>query len=106
MFCRRKVNFENPNFNIGLPVFTIHGNHDDPAGSDNLSAVDMLSTCSLVNYFGKTVRSSHLRILASVAGTMKAPAEAAGQAPACCRPRYPCRMHRFARIVLAHILFR
>lgn len=54
--CRRKVNFENPNFNIGLPVFTIHGNHDDPAGSDNLSAVDMLSTCSLVNYFGKTVR--------------------------------------------------
>lgn len=49
------MNFENPNFNIGLPVFTIHGNHDDPTGSDNLSAVDLLSTCSLVNYFGKTV---------------------------------------------------
>jgi len=27
-----KVNYEDPNFNVGLPVFTIHGNHDDPAG--------------------------------------------------------------------------
>ncbi len=51
----RGVNFENANFNVGLPVFTIHGNHDDPAGADNLSAVDVLSTCNLVNYFGKAV---------------------------------------------------
>jgi double-strand break repair protein MRE11 len=36
-------------------VFTIHGNHDDPAGQDNLSAVDLLSSCGLVNYFGKVV---------------------------------------------------
>jgi double-strand break repair protein MRE11 len=50
------VNFDNPNLNIGLPVFTIHGNHDDPSGADNLSAVDLLSTCGLVNYFGKVVR--------------------------------------------------
>lgn len=49
------MNFENSNFNVGLPVFTIHGNHDDPAGADNLSAVDVLSTCNLVNYFGKAV---------------------------------------------------
>jgi len=52
-FSYRQVNFENPNFNVGLPVFTIHGNHDDPAGTDNLSAVDILATGSLVNYFGK-----------------------------------------------------
>ncbi|KAG7671414.1 hypothetical protein Ndes2526A_g02059 [Nannochloris sp. 'desiccata'] len=52
-FTTAQVNFENPNFNIGLPVFTIHGNHDDPAGADNLSAVDILATGSLVNYFGK-----------------------------------------------------
>lgn len=52
-FVSRRVNFENSNFNVGLPVFTIHGNHDDPAGADNLSAVDVLSTCNLVNYFGK-----------------------------------------------------
>lgn len=53
--CCRLVNFANPNLNIGLPVFTIHGNHDDPAGQDNLSAVDLLSSCGLVNYFGKVV---------------------------------------------------
>ncbi|KAG1365412.1 putative Double-strand break repair protein MRE11 [Cocos nucifera] len=49
------VNYEDPHFNVGLPVFTIHGNHDDPAGVDNLSAIDILSTCNLVNYFGKMV---------------------------------------------------
>ncbi|TXG67154.1 hypothetical protein EZV62_008429 [Acer yangbiense] len=49
------VNYEDPHFNVGLPVFTIHGNHDDPAGVDNLSAVDILSSCNLVNYFGKMV---------------------------------------------------
>lgn len=47
------MNYENPNFNVGLPVFTIHGNHDDPGGTDNLSAVDILATGNLVNYFGK-----------------------------------------------------
>ncbi len=52
----RKANFQNDNYSVGLPVFTIHGNHDDPSGVDNLSAVDVLSTCNLVNYFGKAVR--------------------------------------------------
>ncbi|XP_021758718.1 LOW QUALITY PROTEIN: double-strand break repair protein MRE11-like [Chenopodium quinoa] len=47
------VNYEDPHYNVGLPVFTIHGNHDDPAGVDNLSAVDIFSACNLVNYFGK-----------------------------------------------------
>ncbi|DBA79384.1 TPA: hypothetical protein ACH3X2_000030 [Trebouxia sp. C0005] len=56
-FVSRRVNFENSNLNVGLPVFTIHGNHDDPAGADNLSAVDVLSTCNLVNYFGKAALS-------------------------------------------------
>ena len=32
----------------------IHGNHDDPTGEGNLSAIDILSTAGLVNYFGKT----------------------------------------------------
>ncbi|CAI0376121.1 unnamed protein product [Linum tenue] len=49
------VNYEDPHFNIGLPVFSIHGNHDDPAGVDNLSAIDILSACNLVNYFGKMI---------------------------------------------------
>jgi hypothetical protein len=25
------ANFEDPNYNIDLPVFTVHGNHDDPS---------------------------------------------------------------------------
>uniref|UniRef100_A0A0E0LRV1 Mre11 DNA-binding domain-containing protein n=1 Tax=Oryza punctata TaxID=4537 RepID=A0A0E0LRV1_ORYPU len=48
-----RVNFEDPNFNIGLPVFTIHGTHDGPAGVDGMSAIDILSACNFVNYFGK-----------------------------------------------------
>ncbi|KAL6785333.1 MRE11 [Auxenochlorella protothecoides x Auxenochlorella symbiontica] len=52
-FASGRVNFENSNYNIGLPVFTIHGNHDDPGGTENLSAVDILSTGALLNYFGK-----------------------------------------------------
>lgn len=50
------MNFEDPNYNIGLPVFTIHGNHDDPGGAGNLSAVDILSAGCLLNYFGKVSR--------------------------------------------------
>lgn len=25
-------NFEDPNYNVSIPVFSIHGNHDDPTG--------------------------------------------------------------------------
>ncbi|KAI3804796.1 hypothetical protein L1987_26607 [Smallanthus sonchifolius] len=48
------VNYEDPHFNVGLPVFSIHGNHDDPAGVNN-RFFDILSACNLVNYFGKMV---------------------------------------------------
>ncbi|KAK3122851.1 hypothetical protein QOZ80_8AG0619250 [Eleusine coracana subsp. coracana] len=48
-----QVNYEDPNYNIGLPVFTIHGNHDDPTGIDNTSTIDILSSCNFLNYFGK-----------------------------------------------------
>ena len=47
------VNFEDENVNVALPIFAIHGNHDDPSGQENLSALDILSSCSLINYFGK-----------------------------------------------------
>lgn len=91
------VNYEDPNYNISLPVFIIHGarmtqpsktlshsilpptnstesgqrlclcplcecgatnagNHDDPAGQEDLSALDMLAASNLLNYFGKTAR--------------------------------------------------
>lgn len=30
--CAQKhVNYEDPNLNISMPIFTIHGNHDDPS---------------------------------------------------------------------------
>lgn len=62
----RPVNYEDENLNIALPVFVIHGNHDDPThevSSCNIlslsqgpeskahSALDILSSSRLVNYF-------------------------------------------------------
>lgn len=56
MSRHRHVNYEDAHLDVGLPVFTIHGNHDDPTGANNLSAVDTLSKAGLVNYFGKQVQ--------------------------------------------------
>ena len=28
----QKANYEDPNFKVEMPIFSIHGNHDDPAG--------------------------------------------------------------------------
>ncbi|WVQ79525.1 DNA repair protein (mre11) [Cryptococcus sp. DSM 104549] len=50
------VNYEDPNLNIAIPVFSIHGNHDDPQGTGPegaLCALDVLSVSGLLNYFGK-----------------------------------------------------
>ena len=47
------ANFLDPNFNVSIPVFSIHGNHDDPCGNPSLAALDLLSISGLVNYFGK-----------------------------------------------------
>ena len=49
----KEVNYENPNYNVQLPVFSIHGNHDDPTGDGGLAALDLLSVANFVNYFGK-----------------------------------------------------
>ena len=52
--CNSKcVNYENPNLNIGLPVFSIHGNHDDPSGLGGHSCLDLIHEAGLINYFGK-----------------------------------------------------
>lgn len=47
------VNYEDPNINISIPVFSIHGNHDDISGFGRLSSMDLLSSTGLLNYFGK-----------------------------------------------------
>uniref|UniRef100_A0A182QWK1 Double-strand break repair protein n=1 Tax=Anopheles farauti TaxID=69004 RepID=A0A182QWK1_9DIPT len=49
----RTVNYEDPNINIAIPVFSIHGNHDDSGGSGRVSSMNLLSTNGYVNYFGK-----------------------------------------------------
>ncbi|BGP17491.1 hypothetical protein JCM10213_004413 [Rhodosporidiobolus nylandii] len=50
------VNYEDFNINVALPVFSIHGNHDDPQGvgaEGALCALDVLSASGLINYFGR-----------------------------------------------------
>ncbi|QRW13405.1 double-strand break repair protein MRE11 [Ceratobasidium sp. AG-Ba] len=51
------INYEDPNFNVGIPVFSIHGNHDDPQGAGPegaLCALDLLSVAGVINYIGKS----------------------------------------------------
>ncbi|CAJ0597981.1 unnamed protein product [Cylicocyclus nassatus] len=47
-----RVNYEDANINVGLPIFSIHGNHDDTAGK-GLTILDVLHEAGLVNLFGK-----------------------------------------------------
>lgn len=56
------VNFQDPNFNISLPVFAIHGNHDDPAGEGHLSAWNILAATRLVNYFGRSPEVDDIKL--------------------------------------------
>ncbi|KAA3670742.1 double-strand break repair protein MRE11 [Paragonimus westermani] len=48
------ANYLDRNINIGIPVFAIHGNHDDPSGPGGICAVDLLHSAGLVNLLGKT----------------------------------------------------
>lgn len=60
-----RPNFEDPNFNIDLPVWAIHGNHDDPSGpgpAGELAALDVLAAANLVNYFGKVPRQDEITV--------------------------------------------
>ncbi|KAG5189147.1 Metallo-dependent phosphatase-like protein [Tribonema minus] len=66
------ANYDDGNFNVGLAVFSIHGNHDDPGrdgggsangvsldacaaspGGPELCSLDLLHCAGLVNYFGQ-----------------------------------------------------
>lgn len=56
------VNYLDPNFNVGMPIFTIHGNHDDPSGVANICAPDLLHTCGFANLFGKSNSVENLEV--------------------------------------------
>lgn len=58
----KSVNFEDPNYNVQLPVFAIHGDHDDPGGEGGLSALDLLASANLLNYFGKVPNTAHIAL--------------------------------------------
>ena len=47
------VNYEDEDINVAIPVFAIHGNHDDPSGDGHFSPLDLLQASGLVNYFGR-----------------------------------------------------
>lgn len=60
--CRYKTaNYEDPNININMPLFTIHGNHDDPSFS-TVGSMDLLSVSGLINYFGKCTSLDEITI--------------------------------------------
>lgn len=62
--CRfGKVNYEDENFNVGLPVFTVHGNHDDPAG-----VVRGLPRCQLASHLALWCQC-HATVLISTVAT-------------------------------------
>ena len=73
------VNYEDPDINVAIPVFSIHGNHDDPSGvksclpttasSDahnsqegHLAALDILQMSGLINYYGRTPESDNVLV--------------------------------------------
>ena len=47
------VNYEDQDINVAIPVFAIHGNHDDPSGEGQYSPLDLLQASGLVNYYGR-----------------------------------------------------
>ncbi|KAK6542803.1 meiotic recombination, variant 2 [Orbilia ellipsospora] len=56
------VNYEDPDINVAIPVFSIHGNHDDPSGEGHLCALDILQVAGLLNYFGRTPENDNITI--------------------------------------------
>ncbi|KAK5165528.1 meiotic recombination [Saxophila tyrrhenica] len=56
------VNYEDPDINVAIPVFSIHGNHDDPSGEGHLAALDILQMSGLINYYGRTPESDNIQI--------------------------------------------
>ncbi|KAI5197740.1 DNA repair exonuclease [Aureobasidium subglaciale] len=56
------VNYEDPDINVAIPVFSIHGNHDDPTGDGHLASLDLLQMAGMVNYYGRTPESDNIVI--------------------------------------------
>eukprot|EP00986_Skeletonema_menzelii_P008558 scaffold3643_cov132-Skeletonema_menzelii.AAC.8 len=60
-----RVNYEDEFYSVDLPIFAIHGNHDDPTrdgSAELLSAIDLLSVSNLLNYFGRQDAVDNVRV--------------------------------------------
>ena len=56
------VNYEDRDINVAIPVFSIHGNHDDPSGQGHYAALDLLQCSGLLNYYGRTPESDNINV--------------------------------------------
>jgi double-strand break repair protein MRE11 len=56
------INYEDPDINVAIPVFSIHGNHDDPSGDGHFCSLDLLQVSGLLNYFGRTPESDNISV--------------------------------------------
>lgn len=54
------ANYEDPDMNVSIPVFSIHGNHDDPSGDGHFCSLDLLQVAGLVNYFGRVAEADNI----------------------------------------------
>ena len=65
--CNSCVNYEDPYLSVSLPIYAIHGNHDDPSREggqgESLAALDLLSINNMVNYFGKCNQIDDIEIV-------------------------------------------
>lgn len=56
------ANYEDQDINVSIPVFSIHGNHDDPSGRGHFAALDLLQMAGLVNYYGRIPESDKISV--------------------------------------------
>lgn len=56
------ANYLDPNVNVSIPVFSIHGNHDDPSGEGHYAALDELQMSGLLNYYGRVPESDKIEV--------------------------------------------
>ncbi|KAK4183795.1 putative double-strand break repair protein mus-23 [Podospora australis] len=56
------VNYQDPDINISIPIFSIHGNHDDPSGDGHFCSLDLLQAAGLVNYFGRVPDADNIHV--------------------------------------------
>lgn len=49
----KNANYLDPNIKVKYPIFTIHGNHDDPIGMGMSCCLDLFNNSGLINYFGR-----------------------------------------------------